>query len=225
MRCIYVVKEPSPMVHAIHSSKCMGTGDGGNTCSGCISVTSSFYRHCRSAVEFRGKDFNENTTNKSLLTSPSLAQKRFQYDKSTKKSYQNRIVQLEAQRQRKKGVCLPFDMTDLFDSETKALAEIHFKQQGLTDDDVSRLIFYESLKNARVTQQSGSRRVRHSPLMIWLCISLNRKLGKRDWKSISKAFHMPSQSTLDKHKSVGSNDPDGFYHSIVHGESKHIRFQ
>jgi hypothetical protein len=200
----------------------MGTGDGGNTCSGCILVTSSFYRRCRSAVEFWGKDFDENTTNKSLLMSPSLAQKRFQYDKSTKKSYQNRIFQLEAQRQRKKGVRLPFDMMDLFDSETEALAEIHFKQQGLTDDDVSRLIFYESLKNARVAKQSGSRRVRHSPLMIRFCISLNHKLGKRDWKSISKAFHMPSQSTLDKHKSIGSNDPDGFYHSIVHGESKHM---
>jgi hypothetical protein len=49
-RDVYLVKEPSQMVHAIHSSKCMGTGDGGNTCSGCISVTSSFYRRCRSAV-------------------------------------------------------------------------------------------------------------------------------------------------------------------------------
>lgn len=56
--------------------------------------------------------------------------------------------------------------------------------------------------------------------MIRFCISLNRKLGRRDWTSLSKAFKLPSQSTLDKHKSVGSNDPDGFCHDIVDGESK-----
>lgn len=56
--------------------------------------------------------------------------------------------------------------------------------------------------------------------MIWFCITLNQKLGKRQWASIAKTFHLPSQSTLSKNHSIGSNDPDSFLHGIVHGEKE-----
>jgi hypothetical protein len=115
----YLVKEPHPMIFAIHSVMCMGTGDGGNTCLGCLSVSSSLYRHCKNAVSLRQNDFHENTTNKALLTSPSLVKKRFSYDKSTRKKMQNRLFRLEAQRQHKKGVRLPSNMKHLFDNETE----------------------------------------------------------------------------------------------------------
>jgi hypothetical protein len=104
--------------------------------------------------------------------------------------------------------------------QKQQLAKEYFNKQKLSDDDVTRLRFHESLNNAHVAEKSGSQRVRHSPLMIWFCISLNHKLGRCDWTSLSKAFKLLSQSTLDKHKSVGSNDPDGFCHDIVDGKSK-----
>jgi hypothetical protein len=63
---------------------------------------------------------------------------------------------LEAQRQRKKGVRLPSNMKHLFDNETEQLAKEYFNKQKLSDDDVMRLIFHESLKNACVTKKSGS---------------------------------------------------------------------
>jgi hypothetical protein len=122
-------------------------------------------------------------------------------DKKVRKSLQNKVFRLEAKRQRKNGVRLPDGMTELFDDETEKLAAQYFKQENITDDDVSKILFFESLKNARVAQKSGSKRVRHSPLMIRFCITLNQKLGKRHWEDLAKTFHLPSQSTLAKHKS------------------------
>ncbi len=71
------------MIFAIHFVMFMGTGDGGNTCLGCLLVSSLLYRHCKNAVSLRQNDFHENTTNKALLTSPSLVK--------TKKKMQNRL--------------------------------------------------------------------------------------------------------------------------------------
>ena len=86
-----------------------------------------------------------------------------------------------------------------------------------------RILFFESLKNARIAQKSGSKRVRHSPLMIRRCIDYNHKLGKRNWATLAKTFHLPSQSTLDKHRSVGANETDGFLHEIVSGEKETLK--
>lgn len=194
----------------VHSTKCTGKGMEGTLCTECKKVASSFYRRCRSAVEMRdqSKDFARTTKNKSVLTSPTLAKRKMESDKKVRKSLQNKVFCLKAKRQRKNGVRLQDGMTELFD-ETEKLAAQYFKQENITDDDVSKILFFESLKNARVAQQSGSKRVSHSPLMIPFCITLNQKLGKRHWEDLAKTFHLPSQSTLAKHKSVGSNDPDG----------------
>lgn len=215
---MFLVKELSDSLYSIHSVGCTGSGDG--KCEECTSVAQYFYRKCKAAVDLRARDHDRRTANVNVFTSPTLAQKKVESDKKTILSYRNKVFRLEAKLQRKKGIRLPDKLDNLFDEETERCAHEYFKDKQVSDDDVSKLLFMESLKNARIAEKSGSRRVRHSPLMIRFCITLNQKLGKRQWASIAKTFHLPSQSTLSKHRSIGSHDPDGFLHGIVRGEKE-----
>jgi hypothetical protein len=105
----YLVREVETMVYTIHSIQCLESSYGGQ-CQKCKSVSSSFYHHCQEAVELGEKNFHEKTTNKAVLTSPTLAQKKLDHDKKMKKSYQNKIFCMAAEYWHKKGVKLPNEL-------------------------------------------------------------------------------------------------------------------
>lgn len=216
-RVMYNVSEKDDRTFQVNSVRCKEATQDGKICEECKSMGSSFYRRCRQAVDNREREFNPRTK-VSTLQSPTLAKRKFQSDSQEKKRLRQKIARLESKRLQKKGVSLPDDMKDLFDEETEDLAMAYFEKENVSDDDIEKLLFLESLKNARRAQESGSKRVRHSPLMIRFCITLNVRLGRRNWTSLARLFHLPSQRTLDKYKSVGSNAKDGMQLEVLAGE-------
>jgi hypothetical protein len=129
-----------------------------------------------------------NQTNNSVLNSPPLVSKKLDANAKTMKKLCSHLFHLEAQHQRKKGVTLPDNLgNELFDENTEYLAVEYFDTKKVSMDDVSRLLFMESLKNAHTAEKSRSRRVCHSPLMTRFCVGINHKL-KCEWPLLSHVF-------------------------------------
>jgi hypothetical protein len=166
-RPLYAVHEYEPNLFSIHSVGCTGNSAAeGKSCEGCKLKMSALYRKCRDAVDLRSSEPKGKMPNAYLASSPGMLLGKIKAQNKTLKSVRAKFYHL-AKKQRKKGVRLPDGLADdLFDADTEKLAIEYFEKKKVSEDDISRILFFESLKNAHIAQKSGSKRVRHLPLMI-----------------------------------------------------------
>jgi hypothetical protein len=203
--------------HAIRSAKCelleMGSNTKSPRCKHCNNQKSAFLARCSRAATKREQENLPRSTRLNTLNSPTLLKKRIRTDSKHLKKLHIIIIRLRAKRSRKNGVRLPDGLQDIFEKTSDEDASKWFSEEmQVSDDDIRHILFMESLKNARIAQQSGSKRMRHSPLMVRTCIKINQKLGRRDYDELAKTFFLPSQRTVDKYKTIGANEPDGIMH-------------
>jgi hypothetical protein len=108
------------------------------------------------------------------------------------------------------GARLPEGLDDLFGDETQKLENEWFELEKMSDDDIRKVRVLESIGNVMIKQRSGSRRMmRHSPLIIRTCLLINQKMGRSEYNEFAKISFLQGQSELNKHRSLGANDPDG----------------
>jgi hypothetical protein len=73
--------------------------------------------------------------------------------------------------------------------KTEQSAIAYFDSKRVSMNDISRLLFMESLKNTRIAKKLASWCVWHSPVMVCFCVGLKNQKLKSEWNISQKWFN------------------------------------
>ena len=196
----------------------------GNTilCSACSQQLSFIQRKCSDAVRMRLNGVNSKKTNNSYLyNSPSLI--KHKVDRLAQNAKSESVKRSKAKAKQilkmvteKDGVNLnDADLEELFPVNLQELATKFFDKEKISQDNLARYIFQETLIQAQTAIKSGNRACRYSPVMIRFCVGIRDKLKKGKYEFLRKVFNFPSARLLAYYDSIGGNEQDGVLYTVL----------
>jgi hypothetical protein len=131
----------------------------GGLCRQCQKKSSNFLRRCRHAVDVREKAFapGNKSSNVNVMRSPTIVRKKLKMMSNENKRLAS-LMRCRADREKHGVKCDP-RFNDIFNEETTKLAEKYFEEEEVGDDDLRKMIFHESVTNAKVARMSPTRRM------------------------------------------------------------------
>ena len=84
------------------------------------------------------------------------------------------------------------NLEEVFPMNLQELATKFFDKEKISQDNIARYIFQETLIQAQTAIKSGNRACRYSPVMIRFCVGIRDKLKKESMSSSAKylIFHL-----------------------------------
>ena len=107
---------------------------------------------------------------------------------------------------------------NLFDDDLQKLADRHFKDDVVTNDNIQKYSFDKCLLQAKKVKISGKKSVRFSFLMIGFTIGMRLKVGADHYDFIAKTFNLPSNRTINDYVSPSTNAPYGILYESISAE-------